>query len=322
MFLNWIDAIIIVVLGYYLFQGWEMGLMQLTANLVSFLGSFWFAIKFHRTVGVFLTEKFGMSLLWSNVLGYLIIGLVADMAISQLLVFVTERLPKQWEKSKTNRWLGSILSMVNGMAIVAFILLVILALPLRGTIKQDIRKSPVGRQLVILAETYGGQVKSALDVQVQEAIKFLTVEPTSTERIALDIAPSQSQLSVDEASEQQMLTLVNDERKKAGVPSLSSDTNITSVARAHSRDMFLRHYFSHIDPDDNDPLKRVLAGGVSFTVVGENIVYAPDVTVAHTGLMNSEGHRKNILDPAFHRIGIGVINSGIYGEMFTQNFID
>lgn len=320
MYLNWVDAIILVVLGYYLLSGWETGLVQLVANLVSFLGSLWLAIQFHAPVGSFLTEKFGLSSLWSNVLGYLIVGLIADFVINGLLGLGIPKLPKKWEKSKANKVLGTALSFVNGVVIIAFFLLVILSLPLRGTIKQDIRQSVIGKRIVVLVETYGGQVKSALDVQVAEAIKFLTVEPKSTERINLDIEPSQSQLTVDEVSERKMLELVNNERAKVGVKPLSVDAKIVAVARAHSRDMFVRRYFSHVDPDGNDPLKRMLAGGVLFTLVGENIAYAPDVSVAHTGLMNSEGHRRNILDPQFHRIGIGVMDGGIYGEMFTQNF--
>lgn len=322
MYLNWVDAVILVVLGYYLLQGWEMGLVQLVANFVSFLGSLWLAVKFHSQVGLFLIQKFGISTLWSNVLGYLIVGVIADIAISEFLGFVTGSLPDKWEKSKVNRWLGTALSVVNGMVIVAFILLVILSLPLRGSIKQDIRQSIIGKKLVALAETYGGQVKSTLDTEVQQAIKFLTVEPKSTERITLDVAPQTSALTVDADAEQQMLVLVNGERAKVGVKPLSSDAKIVAVARAHSKDMFERHYFSHIDPDGNDPLHRMLAGGVSFSIVGENIAYAPDLSSAHQGLMNSEGHRKNILDPEFHRIGIGIIDAGVYGKMFTQNFAD
>ncbi len=326
MHLNWVDWIILVVLLYYFLQGWETGLVQLISHLVAFLGSLWLAVKFHGQVGRFLTEKFGIGAMWTNVLGYLIVGFAAEIAIGELLNFLLTLVPKKQlinvEKSYANKVLGTIFSIINGCIIIAFILLVVVALPLRGTVKHDIRQSVIGKQLVFFAERYGGQVKSTLDTEVQQAIKFLTVEPKSTERIALDVTPQQSELTVDEASENRMVDLVNGERVKVGVKPLVSDSKIVVVARGHSRDMFVRRYFSHIDPDGNDPLHRMLAGGVSFTVVGENIAYAPDVDVAHSGLMNSEGHRRNILDPQFHRIGIGVIDAGVYGKMFTQNFTD
>lgn len=54
--------------------------------------------------------------------------------------------------------------------------------------------------------------------------------------------------------------------------------------------------------------------------MGENIGYAPDVDTAHRGLMNSPEHKKNILDPAFHRVGIGIISTKSFGIMVTQDF--
>ena len=61
-------------------------------------------------------------------------------------------------------------------------------------------------------------------------------------------------------------------------------------------------------------------GSISFTVAGENLAYAPDVATAHQGLMESEGHRRNILDPQFRRVGIGIIATDSWGMMITQNF--
>jgi uncharacterized protein YkwD len=52
------------------------------------------------------------------------------------------------------------------------------------------------------------------------------------------------------------------------------------------------------------------------------LALAPTLATAHTGLMNSEGHRANILEPKFKRVGIGVIDNGVYGKMFVQVFTD
>lgn len=84
--------------------------------------------------------------------------------------------------------------------------------------------------------------------------------------------------------------------------------------------MFERHYFSHVSPEGKDIGDRLQAAGIAYRVSGENLAYAPDVSTAHRGLMNSEGHRRNILDPEFHRVGIGIIDSGTYGCIFTQVF--
>ncbi len=117
-----------------------------------------------------------------------------------------------------------------------------------------------------------------------------------------------------------MLILVNQERAKVGAKPLKLDTTLVSVARAHSTDMWQRQYFAHTDPDGKSPFDRMTAAGVIFTTAGENLALAQTVERAHEGLMNSPGHRRNILDPAFGRIGIGVIDGGVYGKMFTQDF--
>jgi uncharacterized protein YkwD len=63
------------------------------------------------------------------------------------------------------------------------------------------------------------------------------------------------------------------------------------------------------------------AAGVTYRYAGENLAGAPSVERAHSGLMNSPGHRANILNPNFTHIGIGALNVGPYGMMFTQMFV-
>jgi uncharacterized protein YkwD len=59
---------------------------------------------------------------------------------------------------------------------------------------------------------------------------------------------------------------------------------------------------------------------VRFLAAGENLAYAHTLQIAHTGLMNSPGHRANILRKQFGRLGIGILDGGIHGLMITQNF--
>ncbi|HLD25164.1 MAG TPA: CvpA family protein [Patescibacteria group bacterium] len=322
MTLNWIDWIIILFIMYEIYDGWERGFTSLLANLFSFLGSLWFAVRFHGVVGNFFVEKFGIASAWTDVLGYITVALLSQIVIDELLDVAVARLPEKFQKSKMNQWLGGLLSSVNASIIVSFILLLILALPLRGTVKKDIRNSFIGSRLVMLSERYGGQVKSSLEDLAKEAVKFLTVKPGSNERIPLDIPSVNVSFTVDQSSESEMVRRVNQERVSRGMPELRVDTRITAVARGKSRDMFERKYFSHYDPDGKNAADRMTAAGVAFSLVGENLAYAPDVDTAHEGLMNSEGHRANILEPRFHRIGIGVIDGGVYGQMYTQIFAD
>lgn len=317
---NWIDWVIVFVVFYTIIDGWDRGLVSLLSNTIAFLASLWIAIRFHAQAGGFLVTVFGLPSVWMNVLGYLVLALPSEMVINSLLEWPLGKLPQNVSGSAINRLFGSLFAVTNACIFLAFLLLVILALPIRGTVKRDIKNSNVGSQLVLLAERYGGQVKSSLDSITREALKFVTIKPKSQERLDLDVTPEQSQLRVDEDSEGRMIALVNQERAGRGRSILSVDARLTQVARSHSRDMFERRYFSHYSPEGRDVGYRARQAGVEYALIGENLAYAPDVTTAHAGLMNSEGHRANILDSGWTRIGIGVIDGDIYGKMFTQVF--
>jgi uncharacterized protein YkwD len=101
---------------------------------------------------------------------------------------------------------------------------------------------------------------------------------------------------------------------------LKPDPELAEVARAHSRDMLARGYFSHVTPDGKDPFDRMRQANVRFLAAGENLALARTLAGAHQGLMNSPGHRANMLRPQFGRLGVGVLDGGRYGLMITQNF--
>jgi uncharacterized YkwD family protein len=120
--------------------------------------------------------------------------------------------------------------------------------------------------------------------------------------------------------EKQMLDLVNRERQRAGLRPLVVDPKLVQLARLKSKDMIAKGYFSHYSPTYGSPFEMMDSFGVSYRYAGENLAGAPTVEIAHRSLMNSPGHRANILNPNFQRIGIGIISGGPYGKMFTQLF--
>lgn len=119
-----------------------------------------------------------------------------------------------------------------------------------------------------------------------------------------------------------MLDLINAERAQAGLAPLAADPEMQAVARAHSVDMLRRGYFGHNTPEGRTPFDRIDAAEITYRTAGENLALAPTLALAHSGLMNSPGHRANILRPEFGRVGIGIIDGGIRGLMITQNFRD
>lgn len=62
------------------------------------------------------------------------------------------------------------------------------------------------------------------------------------------------------------------------------------------------------------------AVGIRYTAAGENLAGAPSAEQAHAALMNSSGHRANMLNRNYTHVGIGAVRGGPYGIMFTQIF--
>ena len=122
--------------------------------------------------------------------------------------------------------------------------------------------------------------------------------------------------------EQQMLQLLNAERKKRNLKPLVADERLRKVARAHSADMLTRGYFSHVNPEGKDPFYRMKKAGITYKRAGENLAYASTLQKAHKGLMNSPSHRAAILNKSFGRVGIGIVDGGKSGLMISQEFKD
>jgi uncharacterized YkwD family protein len=132
---------------------------------------------------------------------------------------------------------------------------------------------------------------------------------------------AQTNSSALTAQEQQMLTLVNQARAEANVPALQVDMQLTKMARVKSQDMINNNYFSHNSPKYGSPFDMMKSFGINYVHAGENIAGNQTVQAAHNALMNSPGHRKNILSTDYTHIGIGIQQGGQFGLMFTQDFI-
>ncbi|MBA2877202.1 uncharacterized protein YkwD [Anoxybacillus kamchatkensis] len=123
------------------------------------------------------------------------------------------------------------------------------------------------------------------------------------------------------AYEYQIFDLVNAARLKNRAPLLSWDGKIAHTARKHSEDMANNRYFSHTNLRGQSPFDRMRIDGISYSTAGENIAYGQfNAIFAHEAWMNSLGHRQNILNPSFHRLGVGVAFNSLGQPYYTQNF--
>ncbi|SDN58662.1 uncharacterized protein, YkwD family [Paenibacillus sp. yr247] len=130
--------------------------------------------------------------------------------------------------------------------------------------------------------------------------------------------PPSTDLTVEE---QQMLDQVNKERAAVGLSPLVVDAALTKTARLKSQDMDDNKYFSHDSPTYGSPFDMMEKFGITYNAAGENIACNQTVQAAHEALMNSPGHKANILSKDYNHIGIGIVDGGPCGKMFTQQFI-
>ncbi|MCP9975140.1 CAP domain-containing protein [Streptomyces somaliensis] len=131
--------------------------------------------------------------------------------------------------------------------------------------------------------------------------------------------PARTVTSRAVAMEAAVLELVNRERAAVGCSPVRASTELGDLARAFSQDMAERDFFSHTDPDGDDPWARAAQAGVEG-LGGENIARGQtDAKAVMDAWMNSDGHRANILNCDFKRLGVGVHIAG-GGPWWTQNF--
>jgi len=106
----------------------------------------------------------------------------------------------------------------------------------------------------------------------------------------------------------ELLNAVNVDRIANGCSPLSIDSALNTVAQFHAQDMRDLGYFSHTNLDGWTPWRRMSYYGVSYSAAGENIAVGQDTPVeVEDAWMNSTGHRANILNGSFNRIGIGIV---------------
>ena len=122
-----------------------------------------------------------------------------------------------------------------------------------------------------------------------------------------------------EAYEQEVIRLVNEIRAQNGLSALTYDWELSRVARYKSQDMKDNRYFAHNSPVYGTPFQMITNFGIPYRTAGENIAkgYATPQAVVNAW-MNSSGHRANILNAGFTRIGVGYVADGNY---WTQMFI-
>ena len=319
MTFNVIDIVLVVVVLASALNGWRRGFILGLLDLFGWILSLVAALRFYQPVARWLGSQIDLwSDVWDQPLAFILIAVSVGVAVHLLSYAFLRRLPEDVHERSLNQVFGLIPGLANGLITAAIVAALLLAIPLNEGLSERVRSSGLVNRLSVYTERLETALHPVFGDAIAQTLNLLTVQPDSDERVTLPFTVPVSRPRPD--LEAEMLRLVNKERVAAGLRPLVPDPELTEVARRHSSDMFARGYFAHDTPEGRDPFDRIREGGVTFLTAGENLALARSVPIAHTGLMNSPGHRANILRPQFGRLGIGVMDGGMRGLMVTQNF--
>lgn len=323
--INWLDVIVVVVIVYYAIEGYSLGFILAFFDLVSFILSFLLALKSYIFVAKFLVTYFSIPIGFAHAIGFFLIAFISEIVFSILLRMLLRFLPTFDSPKRIFRFfrridnfLGIIPGMMSAFIVLAFLLTIIVSLPSSPLIKRLVTGSQMGSVLIVNTSIFERRVNDIFGGAINETLNYLTVKPQSNEVVDLRFKVADGR--IDEEAEGQMFKEVNKEREANGLAPFVMDTNLREVARRHSMDMLERGYFSHYTPEGLSPFDRMNEANIEYVYAGENLALAPSAGLAMQGLMNSAGHRANILNPNFNKIGVGAIDGGIYGIMFSQEF--
>ncbi|MFN8471257.1 MAG: CvpA family protein [Anaerolineae bacterium] len=315
---NWVDVVVLIVVGIYIWRGWREGFLRSAVDLIGLVLIVWAGMRFYAPLASWLEAQWGIPTPYGLALGFLLAGIAATALFWVLAGLFLSGVPWAVHGNWLNRLAGLLPGLIAGILAATVLVTVVRASPLEREVGDTIDASPLGSTLSSAGQSVSQRLEPILGPAVAEALSFFTVEPESDAMIRLPHTAASD--TIRPADEEQMLSWVNDERRAAGLPPLVMDESLRQLARQHSQDMLRRGYFSHYTPDGQSPFDRMRAADISFAAAGENLAEAPTLRVAHRGLMNSPGHRANILSPSFSRVGIGIIDGGDLGLMISQEF--
>jgi uncharacterized protein YkwD/uncharacterized membrane protein required for colicin V production len=325
---NWIDIVVVVIVAWNIADGIRRGFVSALFDLIAFVAAVLMALSSYVAVAAWINAQWGLPLLLAQPVGFAAAWIVTSIVVSVAGHFVGAPFAALLQGKSLDLVLSLIPSTAKGLIVSGLLLLVITAIPpiaiglpgteVLGSARESIQSSALATQLLNRTAALDRYARELVGDPISQSLTLLTIHPNEGERVDLDFKVLNP--PIDFEAEARMLALLNAERVKAGLKPLVRDAELEKVARNHSVDMLQRGYFAHETPEGKSPFDRIRDASIQFTIAGENLALAQTVDLAHQGLMDSPGHRANILRPEFGRVGIGAARGDGHGRMFTQNF--
>ena len=313
-----ISALIVVLIGTSARRGFVRGAPRELVDLLIVALGLPLAFRLGAPIGAALFSDFAP--LATRTLGALVVLVVLAIAAIGLRRALDQG---HNELEPAERTLGAVLGTLRAGLVAVVVLAVVAAAPTTSALSRTAPRSwivstvtdPDGFAMTLFEAVTGEDGMIALiafnrtfpdgPVVVDDYRQIPAFEPADVQRL-----PPQGI---------EILDLVNAERLEAGVANLSWSSALTEVAMGYANEMYISGFFAHVSARSGDVGSRLNAAGISYAIAGENLALAPNVASVHGGLMNSPGHRANILESEFTHVGIGVVEGPI-GLIVVQVF--
>lgn len=319
--MNLLDLIIVLIVLSTTIAGFRRGFVLEMYELILIAIGFIFAAATYRPVANQLDRVLDFRPEVLNIIAFvaaiMLLQVIASMTIRPIVVLSRRALGFVPGVSLIDRLGGLLPGFIHGVVLATLLVLPLGFFATPDSFRDKLEESRFAIRLYRESSNVVLRAATAAGLDVDD---FVAITPRKTDEGYVLPFKVNSGLEINVSDEQRMFELLNQERAAVGLQPLVMDQELVEVARAHSEDMFRKGYFAHDSPTTGSPFDRLDAAGIDYVTAGENLALAQTVEIAHDGLMNSPGHRANILQPSFGRVGIGAISSPGHGTMYTQLF--
>ncbi|MGC4101096.1 CvpA family protein [Ferruginibacter sp.] len=312
--MNFADIILIVTIVLFTWLGYKSGFINSFLGLLQWGGALTMAVLFYQPVTALLNRYFLIEEGWQRPLAFALVFLLGFLLLLFLFTSLKKLIPPEARYSYANKLTGIIPGFLTGIGI-AVIMANILAASVWFATPEKENKSFLLSSIVNSSNWLDSKMSRVFNPPQPQKISGAH----EIDYVFSDEFKSDNYQPVHEL-EQQMLSMVNAERTKRGLKPLVPDATLYLAAYNHAADMFSKGYFAHNTPEGIDPFQRMKKLGITYTSAGENLAHSYNLDSAHNGLMNSPGHRANILNGHFGKAGIAVLVSQSKGMMVVQEF--
>ncbi|MFQ5948024.1 MAG: CvpA family protein [Acidimicrobiia bacterium] len=319
-----IDLIVLALFALLLWRGWSRGFIREVMDLAGLILATLLAFRLGAVAGRVVAGMAGISPEASRLVGGVIVFVVVGLGtrLAARLIESRIRLPGL---NAMNRVGGAGLAVAWGVFLATLVLSLAVVLPVPPAVADQLDDSAVARSLTDpdgLPQQVFNQLSGDRIIEALLNLRHLA----GSRRVVLEedqvvtFPPVEADdLEADGAAAQEILDLLNLARIDAGVDPLAWTPALAEVGYGHAVEMYVEGYFAHFSPETGYLKDRLRAAGLIYVFAGENLALAPTPEEVHQGLIESPGHRENMLSPEFRRVGIAVV-SGPLGLMTAQVF--